>query len=205
LSGLARRHSSLVAEMNLRGYTDRSPLPDGAGQIRWPETFVTPPAMQYDLLATKYAGRDQGRIPLPASAQELWAHHKYSVMARDPAAYRTLGPRIARMRRGADLSALAEELVRLLRRDPPAKFLLNALEHIWGHVSKIASADDKRVARASPADLFFRTCALAMQIQEPYLMASTALSDFALYVGASEDAAADVPGGTACPTREDPA
>lgn len=76
---------------------------------------MTPPAMQYDLLAAKYAGCQQGRIPLPASAQELWAHHKYSVMARDPAAYRNLGPRIARTRRGADISDLAEELVRFLR------------------------------------------------------------------------------------------
>lgn len=205
LSGLTRRHSSLVAEMSLRGYTDRSPISDGAEQIHWPETFVTPPAMQYDLLAAKYAGRDQGRIPLPSSAQELWAHHKYSVMARDPAAYRRLGPRIARMRRGADMTALAEELVHFLRRDPPAKHLLNALEHIWGHVSKMANAAEKRAARVSPGDLFFTTRALATQMNEPYLMASTALSDFALYVGAVQDASTDAGCGTAHRSVQEPA
>lgn len=191
LSGLARRHMSLAAEMCLRGYSDRTPIFDGTLQIRWPESFVTPPAMQYELLENKYVGRDQGRIPLPESAQELWAQHKYSVMARDPAAYHTMGRQIAGMRRGSDVSAVAEELVHLLRREPSAKYLVNALEHIWGHVSKIATAADKRAAHVSPADLFFRTCALAIQTKEPYLMASTALSDLAMYVTAVQRAPVD--------------
>lgn len=185
LSGLARRHAFLVAEMHLRGYSDRTPILDDLAGAQWPASFVTPPAMQYALLESKYVDRPPGRIPLPHSAQELWAHHKYSVMARDPTTYRAMGRRMARMHPNADLSRLAEELVQILRVVPPHRRLVNALEHMWGYVSKIATADDRRAARASPADLLLKTHALAIQSREPYLLASTALSDLAVFVVAA--------------------
>src|SRR5688500_4518201 len=105
LSGLAGRHARLAAEMRLRGYVDRTPL-DAPRDARWPEVFVTPVAGQFELLAAKYRGRESGRIPLPRSPQQLWAHHKYSVMARDPAEYRRIGRRVAAMAPRTGLSAL---------------------------------------------------------------------------------------------------
>src|SRR6476661_6457938 len=90
LSGLAHRHALLTAEMRLRGYTDRTPVVCPRGALRWPLTFVTPPAAQFSLLASKYRGKPPGRIRLPRTVQELWAQHKYSVMARDPSLYRAI-------------------------------------------------------------------------------------------------------------------
>ena len=89
LSGLAARHRQLVAEMRLRGYSDRTPLRGGAFNAKWPEFFVTDPGEQVVLLRRKYAGKEKGRIPLPKTPQQLWAQHKYSVMARSPRTYQS--------------------------------------------------------------------------------------------------------------------
>ena len=185
LSGLSRRHAGLVAEMQLRGYADRTPIASRTRRLRWPRAFVTPPAGQYELLATKYIARDPGRIPLPCSAQELWAHHKYSVMARDVTLYREMGRRVARMRRGSDCSSLAQDLVLLLREDPPKGCLANAIEHMWGYVSKVATADERRAVTTSAARLLHTTSLLAIRAREPYLLTSTALSDLLVFAGTS--------------------
>jgi len=183
LSGLCRRHALLAAEMQVRGYTDRTPIETRARTLRWPLVFVTPPSGQYDLLGTKYVSREAGRIPLPRSAQELWAHHKYSVMARDVSLYREFGRRIARMRRGADSTIVAEDLVLLLRADPPRGTLANAIEHLWGYVSKAATLDERRAAHTSPGTLLRTTSRIAVRTREPYLLVSTALSELLVFAG----------------------
>ncbi len=185
LPALGRRHAQLVAEMRLRGYADRTPIVETARGVRWPSVFVTAPAEQIALLIRKYRGREAGRIRLPRSAQELWAQHKYSVMARDPAVCRAIGRRVTRLPRGARLGPLADELVLILRADPPPGRLIDALEHMWGHVSNEADAGDRQAARASAAGLFLATTTLAVRVREPYLMSSTALSDLALFVPAA--------------------
>jgi len=182
LPALGRRHAQLAAEMQLRGYVDRTPIRDDTRVVRWPTTFVTPPVEQFQLLSRKYRGRAPGRIRLPRSAQDLWAQHKYSVMARDPATCRAIGRRVTRMRRGSSVASLTEELVLILREDPPPPRLVDALEHMWGHVSESATPDDRRRARMSTADLWSTTRTLALRSGEPYLMSSTALSDLAVFV-----------------------
>jgi hypothetical protein len=182
LSGLCRRHALLAAEMHVRGYTDRTPIATRSRMLRWPRVFVTPPSGQYDLLGTKYVSRGAGRIPLPRSAQELWAHHKYSAMARDVSLCRELGRRVARMRRGVASAMVAEDLVLLLRTDPPRGALANAIEHLWGYVSKSATLDERRVAHTSPATLLRTTSRVAMRTRQPYLLASTALSELLVFV-----------------------
>jgi hypothetical protein len=183
LSGLARRHAQLVAEMRLRGYTHLSPLDRQTHALRWPATYIDAPIAQYAILAAKYRDRDGGRIPLPRTAQELWAHHKYSMMARDPERYGRLGRRVAAMRRGADLAPLADELSAALRLTPPRPRLANAVAHMWGYVSGSATADERRQAAASLAGMFRVTCAVAARTGEPYLAASTAMSDLAVFFG----------------------
>ena len=180
-SGLVRRHALLLAEMQLRGYSDRSPL-QAQGRVRWPSVFVTPPAEQYAVLAVKYRGRAPGRIALPRHAQELWAQHEYSVMARDVTAHRSLARRVSRMRRGDDFLRLADDLVRLLRVEPPRGTLGDAIEHMWGRVSREADTDERRLARGSLAELFLITRDLALRRPDPYLASSTALADLALFV-----------------------
>lgn len=135
---LRRRHAVLAAEMAFRGYRDRTPVRTRSAPGRWPAHFVDPPGRQFALLAAKYEHREPGRIPLPGSTQELWAQHKYSVLARDQAAYRALGRRIAG-RRGRDgFEELARELTAWLRRPPAAGELRNALDHMWGHLPREA-------------------------------------------------------------------
>jgi hypothetical protein len=182
LSGLAVRHRQLAAEMQLRGYVDRTPLRVTVARAKWPTSFVTDPADQVTLLRAKYVGKDAGRIPLPRSAQELWAQHKYSVMARSPQTYQRLGRIVARMRRGAPLSALAQDLIWILRDAPSQGRLTNAIEHMWGYVRDQATPEDLATARTSAAHLLACTQRLALRGRERFLLSSTALSELAVFV-----------------------
>jgi hypothetical protein len=181
LDGVCWRHAQQVAEMTLRGYMDRSPLPPGCAGGTWPAAFVDEPAVQFKLLRAKYAGLDKGRIPLPRNAQQLWAQHKYSVMARDPREYRRLGRAVARLAPRDSLDDLARTLVLILREPPPIGRLVNTLQHMWGHVSDRATLDDKVAAERGPAALLSRIQALAIARREKYLLASTALGELAVY------------------------
>jgi hypothetical protein len=183
LGGLVARHAQLVAEMQLRGYMDRTPL-QWRRLTSWPATFVTPPHEQFVLLRAKYDFVDSGRIPLPRSPQQLWAQHKYSVLARSPDLYRDFGRVVSTMAARASLRELAHALTLALRLPPSSGRLVNALEHMWGYVAGRASADERRRARAGPAALLGVTQALAVRIEEPYLIASTALGELGAYVAA---------------------
>jgi hypothetical protein len=69
-----------------------------------------------------------------------------------------------------------------LRIDPAGPSLVNALEHMWGHVSKAATAEERQQSHASTAALLRATTQVATRVHEPYLMASTALGDLSLFV-----------------------
>jgi len=170
LGALRRRHDLLAAEMALRGYQDRTPVRSGRAST-WPAAYIDSPAGQIALLKRKYVGRDGGRIRLPRSNQELWAAHKYSVLARDQAAYRAIGRTVSRLRRGASLDDLALELVELLRRPAGGGDLENAILHMWGHV---------RQAGAAPSMALIQR--LALERSEPFLLGSTALSELAVWL-----------------------
>lgn len=172
LGALRRRHDLLAAEMALRGYRDRTPVATGRTGS-WPAVYIDTPAGQIALLSGKYADREGGRIRLPRSNQELWAAHKYSVLARDEAAYRAIGRSVSRLRRGSALDDLALELVELLRRPAAGGPLDNAIRHMWGHVRQ----------RGVPPS-FALIQRLAIEQREPYLLGSTALSELAVWLGA---------------------
>lgn len=175
------RHDLVVAEMRLRGYQHRSPAGEyDAASLNWPAEFIDPPARQFLLLAERYAHRGSpgGRIPLPQSVQELWAQHKYSVLARSPEAYQDIGRRVAGSHAGEAFDALALELTRWLRRPPAPGRLLNALQHMWGYVSPLAEGP----APAEPAELLRRIQSLAQLHGITYLLSSTALSELACWV-----------------------
>jgi hypothetical protein len=182
LSGLSCRHALLAAEMRLRGYEDRTPLRVTVGRTAWPRTFIDRPAGQFVLLRGKYADKSGGRIPLPVDAQALWAQHKYSVMARDPEVYRSLGRSVARLRSRDALDGLAGDLVTILRQCPPEGRLRNALEHMWGYVRTHAEHDEATAIRRDADVLLATIQSLAIRHREPYLIASTALSELAIYV-----------------------
>ena len=115
---LSQRHKLLAAEMALRGYTEKSPVRLRLNKSYWPDIFIDNPASQYTILSGKYRSAEQGRIPLPVNAQELWAQHKYSDMARDIAAYKNIGKRVTTCQGSKDMEDVALELVKLLQTPP---------------------------------------------------------------------------------------
>ena len=174
LSGLAFRHDLLVSEMALRGFNHQSPLPPLPDRTpAWPEIFIDPPEAQFSLLREKYRDKAQGRIALPKAVGPLWASHKYSVMARDPELYRTLGPRVADKTIG--FPELGLLLVRVLRQKPARGRLINALDHLWGYLPDSAGAkpDD-------PDGLLAKIRAQAPDI--PYLKGSTAIGELQAWI-----------------------
>ena len=173
----AMRHRLLAAEMAFRGYRDRTPVRLRRAPGRWPATFVDEPAVQFGLLAGKYADERRGRIPLPKSAQELWAQHKYSVLARSQAAYRDLGVRVSTLPR-AEMAELAVELVGWLRKPPSAGNMRNALQHMWGHVETGPDGFEDR----SPGTALKRIQRAALAENNRYVLEQTALTELGAWM-----------------------
>lgn len=180
---LRQRHRLLVAEMDLRNFCDRSPVLTRSNREIWPLNFLDPPHCQLQILARKYQSREQGRIPLPRNNQQLWSHHKYSVLARDEKLYRQLGPEVAAMPPRQDMAELAALLTEILRQPPSPGGLRNALQHMWGHVAKKSPPPSKtRTAHWSLARLAGEIRQRALAQAEPYLLNSTALGELAAWL-----------------------
>ncbi len=179
---LWKRHQLLAAEMSLRGFTDKTPVLTRTNKGMWPETYIDEPGRQFQLLESKYENREQGRIPLPANAQQLWSQHKYSVLARDVKRYQIIGRQVAAMKPGDDFSELARILTELLREQPSAGGIRNALQHMWGYVSDTTSQSNRDLESWSLQRLFDEIQRLSLTGDAPYLLASTALSEFQAWV-----------------------
>lgn len=83
LAALWLRHEQVAAEMRARGFKHLSPLAAPRKEIIWPKTFIDPPERQFALLAKKYTGKEQGRISLPTSVNELLDNHALSLISRE--------------------------------------------------------------------------------------------------------------------------
>ncbi len=176
---LRQRHRLLAAEMAFRGYQERSPLRLRSAPGCWPETDVDSPGEQFASLEGKYRGKNRGRIPLPRSTQELWAQHKYSVLARNQAAYRELGTWTSALRRREGFDQLAGELVARLRRPPAAGNLNNALQHMRGYLD----AETARPFEALSQSAVLKAIQRAARRQDrSYLLAQTALTELAAWL-----------------------
>ena len=125
LPALAMRHELLVAEMKFRGYKHHSPLLLEAGTEKWPN-YLDKPALQIELLREKYISKEPGRIPLPHTLQELWEHHRFSVMARDIGKYRLNEKKLPNFA----FDDFLEEINEIIRRKPGQSDLESAIEEI---------------------------------------------------------------------------
>jgi hypothetical protein len=181
LSGLGLRHAALVSEMRLRGYVDRTPVRRTKAGSIWPRAFVTEPADQLSLLGRKYIGRQQGRIPLPSSAREIWAQHMYSVMARSPETYKSTGRAVARMRSSNVDVAVARDLALILREPRAEEALTVAIESMWAHVRQYAHRNDLRCFERNPRAALLRLQSLTMRERDALVLSSTALSDLVVF------------------------
>lgn len=180
---LNQRHRLLAAEMNLRGYVDRSPVLLKTQYQKWPDVFVDPPITQFFILAEKYKDKEWGRIPLPRNVQQLWAQHKYSVMTRDVAEYKRIGRLVASSKTGSAIFDLYPELVSLLRCPPGEGNLRNAVQHMWEYVSGFASLSGKAIERKTTQSLLKEIQRLAFLHDVVYLKESTALGELQAWIG----------------------
>ncbi|MDH5600793.1 MAG: DUF1722 domain-containing protein [Gammaproteobacteria bacterium] len=174
---LKQRHKLLVAEMNLRGYTDRSPVLLRSKPGVWPEIFIDEPAQQISILKQKYKHLEPGRIPLPKNAQNFWAQHKYSVMARDISAYKTIGKWVNSKAGAKELHRVSGEITTILRSAPEQRLIENTLLHMWGYVSKYSSISGKNLDSLSSKSLLKKIQLLSLENNVKYLNESTALSE----------------------------
>lgn len=174
---LKQRHKLLVAEMNLRGYVDRSPVLLRSKPEVWPECYIDSPANQLIILRKKYKTLEGGRIPLPKNAQHLWAQHKYSVMARDITAYKNIGKWVTSKEGLKELDNVANEITTILRSPPEQRQIENTLLHMWGYVSKYTSISGKELHSISMKALLNEIQLLSLSNNVNYLIESTSLSE----------------------------
>ncbi len=179
---LTIRHKLLAAEMALRNFNERTPLDMKQNENAWPVSFIDSPKQQFSILTEKYRDKEQGRIPLAKTAQQLWSHHKYSVLARDPALYREIGKTVASMTPDQDFTPLCQILIDKLREPPGQGGLRNAIQHMWGHISQHYPDTKEEISTWSLHTLFTTTQKLVMKKKEPYLLHSTALSELAIWL-----------------------
>ena len=179
---LRQRHRLLAAEMALRGFTDSSPVLTRANKGQWPETSIDEPFRQFQLLKFKYKDKEQGRIPLPKNAQQLWSHHKYSVLARDVNLYRKLGRDISGMKPGHDFFGVAMTVTEILKKPPTTGGIRNALQHMWGYVSDDSSVGKSDIESWPLNRLYMEIQQRAVATRDPYLTSSTALSELSAWI-----------------------
>ena len=64
-----------------------------------------------------------------------------------------------------------------MRKPPTEGGIINALQHMWGHVSGDGDAGDHETFMQNPSKLLREIQHRAIEQREPYLMASTALGE----------------------------
>lgn len=175
---LKQRHCLLAAEMQLRGYREKSPLRMRTNRGVWPERYIDEPFQQFAILRDKYRnGKQQGRIPLPENDQQLCSNHKYSILARNLALYKKVGRKVSILKNCADYFQFAMTLAEQLRIPPSQGGIRNALQHMWGYVSDCNPGAGERVELWSPGRLLNEIQMRAVDNQVQYLVHSTALSE----------------------------
>jgi len=179
---IRKRHQLLASEMALRGFTDKSPVLTRSKKGIWPEKYIDKPYEQFSLLTEKYHNKESGRIPLPKNAQELWRHHKYSVLSRDVNMYKQIGRTVSSMKPDHDFSDISSMFVELLKTSPSIGGLRNALQHMWGHVSNHHHGKPGDIDSWSLDYLLKNIQQLTIKIKEPYLIHSTALSELKTWI-----------------------
>lgn len=185
LGRLKRIHDLTVLEMKLRGFNHASPLALCSDLDQNKLSFVDQPAEQIAILHGKYFLRNQaGRIPLPKNVYELWAHHKYSAMARGYEQYKNVRSFIRS--KGScsfeEAGSLPEQIIKLMDLPVTIPALGNVVDHLWGYFKREASpAEKERYLGRQTEDLpalvhYFYN--LACKYNCIYLQHSTIFADF---------------------------
>jgi len=177
LPALVIRHGLLVEEMTLRGFNHYSPIDSDGSNIEWPPAFIDHPAAQFRLLHNKYLEKKMGRISLPKNIQELWASHKYSVMARDPATCKKFGQMVASDE--ISFEELSWKLVQLMHTPPPPGRHANAVSHMWGYIADYSPVVEPQ--RLTTGELLQEIQEKSHKYNVDYLLRSSALGELKLW------------------------
>lgn len=179
------RHRVLSEELFLRGYQEESPVVTRTNEGLWPSFEENTPFQQIQELKRKRPDNQEGvgaRIPLPGSAQEIWSHHKYSVLARNVALYEKIGREVSGYKPGRNYAELANMLVEIMRTPPAITTLNNALQHMWGHVSDCKKPAANTLDTWSIKRLCKEIQLRALEMEDHFLLKSTALSELMIWV-----------------------
>lgn len=145
IPGLCVIHNLAVSEMKLRGFRHHSPLITPRESVSFP-AFVDAPEQQFLRLEAKYLrGAQRGRIPLPRNGSELWAQHKYQVMARSYRYYKEIQAHL-KGRPEASIQQqgpLTTRLLEIIRKPPTRKAFSNMRDHLWGYFKNRASDSER--------------------------------------------------------------
>lgn len=179
---LRQRHRLLAAEMSLRGYTDHSPVNLRSNVEQWPETFIDLPHLQFELLRHKYSGKENGRIALPKTAQDLWRQHKYSVLARDRLLYKKFDGMILGSATDHYFSDLSSQFTVILRQRPSSEGISYSLAKMWESVFASSSGNKPNTNNWTPKRMLKETQRLAKSFDAADLMTSTALSELESWI-----------------------
>lgn len=174
------RHKQLACEMLLRGYMDKTPVTTRSRKGEWPGIYIDNPDQQFALLKEKYMDKEKGRIPLPKNEQELWSHHKYSVLARSPVLYKKIGRNVSQGALGFGL--LSSLLTETIREKPTEGGIRNAAQHMWGYVSDSEEERQAGIKAWSLRKLLSETQKRAVANDVSYITCSTALSELMVWL-----------------------
>ena len=168
---------AVLRELTLRG-VHTGDLPEFSGADREPGAPPEPTVLKAQWRALP---EQKGRIPAPARVTELWAHHKYSMMARNPSRGREIGARRGAQDPDLTVETLLPELVTMLATPPPEPTLRDAVMHMWGYVSPVARDRGLEADYSDIPRLVGRIGEIALEDPSSYLAHSTALCDLALW------------------------
>ncbi len=178
-----KRHELLASEMKLRGYNEKTPsILEDCNIGVWTEIYIDEPFKQFEILKEKYVDREFGRIELPSSKQQLWSQFKYSIMARNIKLYKEIGQELSSKNTSLSFENLANILEKEIRKIPKTGAIRNTLEHMWGYVSKYSSINKSKINTLSEKDLLKEIQKLVIEVEEPYLIQSTALSELEVWL-----------------------
>lgn len=179
---LMKRHHLLKSEMSLRGFKEKTPVFIQSREGRWPDIYIDEPFEQLKILQTKYQNKEQGRIPLPKNAQQLWSQHKYSVMARSQYLYKKLGQEVASRKQDHYFAKLINTLIEILKEPPKEGNLRNTLLHMWGYVSEFFNSSKRGIENWPLDRLLDEIQKQSLTHNITYLISSTALSELKIWI-----------------------
>ncbi len=133
-------------------------------------------------LRDTYTKSTAGRLKIPKNTQELWAQHKYSIMARDYNLYKSIGIRVGKNKNPFYIDELLYLLSKELRTIPKEGGIRNALQHMWGYISKYSMIKKSEVNNLSLTSLYHEIRKHTLARKQEYLMQQTALSELEMWI-----------------------